>query len=178
MTHEAGLRGCSRELGHFLELVRGLEPKLGPLLVQLPPSLEFEVRPAGQFLRCLRKDYSGDVVWEPRHATWFGARATALLEQHRVARVAADPAPCAGAELPAAFAGVEYHRLHGSPRKYYSEYSPAYLEALALALRTPRAGEPRVIWCMFDNTALGAALPNAIELSRRLAIDAVRARRR
>jgi hypothetical protein len=35
--------------------------------------------------------YTGDVVWEPRHGSWFDDRANDLLKKLQVARVAADP---------------------------------------------------------------------------------------
>jgi uncharacterized protein YecE (DUF72 family) len=56
-------------------------------------------------------------------------------------------------------------RLHGSPRTYCSDYPADYLAALAAALHTPaHAGS----WCIFDNTAAGAALFNALDLQARL----------
>jgi uncharacterized protein YecE (DUF72 family) len=60
-----------------------------------------------------------------------------------------------------------YYRLHGSPKIYYSEYSEPYLEALAASIAGhERAG--RRVWCIFDNTAEGAAVPNALSLLGRL----------
>ena len=53
-------------------------------------------------------------------------------------------------------------RMHGSPRKYWSNYTGQSIHALARAFRdAPQAAE---IWCVFDNTASGAALENAWEL--------------
>ena len=51
-----------------------------------------------------------------------------------------------------------YVRLHGSPRIYYSAYSDEYLRRVAEQLRG------RDAWCIFDNTAEGAALPDALAL--------------
>ena len=56
----------------------------------------------------LRAQFDGDVVCEPRHASWFTDAAEALLVAHRIARVAADPAPVGvegGAQLLLAFLG-------------------------------------------------------------------------
>src|SRR5204862_163054 len=69
-----------------------LGPKLGPLLVQLPPNLAFEPDVADAFLRLLRERHDGAVALEPRHPGWFGEEAGAVLQAWRVARVAADPA--------------------------------------------------------------------------------------
>jgi uncharacterized protein YecE (DUF72 family) len=55
-----------------------------------------------------------------------------------------------------------YFRLHGSPRKYWSRYNADYLATLAVAIRATRPAAD--VWCVFDNTAGGAALENAWEL--------------
>jgi uncharacterized protein YecE (DUF72 family) len=55
-----------------------------------------------------------------------------------------------------------YARLHGSPRVYFSSYAPDYVAQLATDLRThAHAGRP--VWCIFDNTASGAAMENALD---------------
>lgn len=165
ITHEARLRGVSAQLDAFLAEVGALGDRLGALLVQLPPSLLFDASAAGEFFRALRARSGADVACEPRHPSWFGTGADALLVRERIARVAADPPPVAGvgAEEPGGWPGLVYYRLHGSPKRYYSAYSEEYLCALApRLLATAAAGVPA--WCIFDNTAAGAALPNALTL--------------
>lgn len=163
ITHEAALRGTRRELGDFVDLCRGFGNKLGPLLVQLPGSLELDPRTCGSFLAALRSLHPGPVVMEPRHPSFFTPRAEALLARHRVARVAADPPRCPGGDQPGGEPSLAYFRLHGSPRVYYDAYDTPFIEALAETLRAlVRSG--RDVWCIFDNTALGAATFNALEL--------------
>jgi uncharacterized protein YecE (DUF72 family) len=157
ITHTARLKDPSL-LEPFLQQVAGLGPKQGPLLVQLPPSLAFEESVAAQFFAVLRESHAGSVACEPRHASWFGAKAQSLLEKFHIARVAADPAPAPGAEHPGGWSGFAYFRWHGSPKIYYSNYDEAQLAGLAGRLG---AGD----WCIFDNTALGAATPNALWLT-------------
>jgi uncharacterized protein YecE (DUF72 family) len=105
-------------------------------------------------------------VCEPRHATWFQPVASALLTRFEVARVAADPPPAAGAALPGGWAGIIYFRQHGSPRKYWSPYTAEAIAALAAATRSVNAP---AVWCIFDNTAGGAAFGNACDLQARVA---------
>jgi uncharacterized protein YecE (DUF72 family) len=50
---------------------------------------------------------------------------------------------------------------------YYSAYSAEYLDALAARLRADAAAG-RNVWCIFDNTTLGAATRNALDLRSRL----------
>ncbi len=90
-----------------------------------------------------------------------------LLRELGVARVAADPARVPEAAEPAGWQGASYYRLHGSPKMYYSAYSEEYLDALAARLRADAAAG-RSVWCIFDNTTLGAATRNALDLRSRL----------
>lgn len=161
ITHEARLAGCDAALAAFLREARQLGEKLGAVLIQLPPSLVFDAATADRFfqaLRLLEPDLA--VASEPRHRTWFATEADALLEERRVARVAADPAPHPSASQPGGWQGFTYHRLHGSPRMYYSSYDQTFLRDLAGRLRRTPAGS----WCIFDNTASGAAAKNALEV--------------
>lgn len=164
ITHERRLRDAQEPLERFMGEVDHLEAKLGCLLVQLPPSLQHEPGTARAFFQSLRERTRADIVCEPRHRTWFTDEARQVLEDFGIAYVKADPPPVRDAQLPDA--QVVYYRLHGSPKIYYSEYSEAYLDALAEEIAGhERAG--RRVWCIFDNTADGAAQPNALSLLRR-----------
>jgi len=154
-------------LERFLAETGALGRKLGAYLVQLPPSLAFDPYLAGAFFAALRQHFAGQVACEPRHATWFTPQAQALLADFRVARVAADPAPHALGAEPGGWPGLVYYRLHGSPRMYYSAYTTEYLENLAQRL-TEAAAQGAIVWCIFDNTAVGAATANALDLLERL----------
>lgn len=92
----------------------------------------------------------------------FGRQFT-LLVQNEIARVAADPARVPAASLPGGWRGISYYRLHGSPKMYYSAYSEDYIIALGTRLKADVAGG-RPVWCIFDNTTLGAAGGNALDL--------------
>lgn len=161
ISHEAGLRGCGRLLGAFLSECGGLGDKLGCLLLQLPPSLELDARVAGPFLAMLRRRWEGPVACEPRHSSWFAPRAEALLLRHRIARVGADPAPHPGAAIPGGDPALAYWRWHGSPRMYYSAYDDAALHSQALAVAR-MAADATLSWIVFDNTAHGHAIDNAL----------------
>ena len=172
ITHDQKLRRARAPLERFLDESSGLGRKRGPLLVQLPPSLAFDRRVAARFFDLLRSLHSGAVVFEPRHATWFTPAADALLVSHRIARVAADPPTAEGADRPGGWTGLVYFRLHGSPDKYWSRYPEQFIAAVAQSLRSAPAAER---WCIFDNTASGAAIENALELlnaSRPSGVDA------
>ncbi|RYX89555.1 MAG: DUF72 domain-containing protein [Comamonadaceae bacterium] len=161
ITHVQRLGESNALLDDFLAQACGLGAKLGCVLTQLPPSLKFDADIAGRFLQSLRERYAGPVAMEPRHASWFTPEAEALLASFKVARVLADPVLHDGGERPGGHAGLVYLRLHGSPRVYYSAYEKPVLDALAVRLHESAAAGAAV-WCVFDNTAAGAAVENAL----------------
>jgi uncharacterized protein YecE (DUF72 family) len=163
-THQARLRDCAEVMARFLAEVAALGDKLGPVLVQLPPSLAWDPAVAPSFFADLRARHTGAVVCEPRHPSWFTPEPEGMLTALQVARVAADPARVPEAARPGGWPGLAYWRLHGSPRLYYSAYEPPWLDALARDL----AAAANDAWCIFDNTVSGAAAANALELSERL----------
>jgi uncharacterized protein YecE (DUF72 family) len=165
ITHDQSLVAADVLLEVFLEEASGLGGRLGPLLVQLPPSLAFDAEHVEEFLFMLRRLHAGEVACEPRHESWFGPSADALLRRFGVARVAADPARVPAAAEPAGDPRIAYYRLHGSPRMYYSDYEPERLAIIADRLRRHAASGVET-WCIFDNTTLGAATGNALALSR------------
>ena len=169
ITHDLKLRDAREPFLAFLGQTEGLAEKRGPILVQLPPSLAFDAPIARAFLDMVRAAYPGPLVCEPRHATWFAPAADSVLARYGVSRVAADPAPVPEASAPGGWPPLAYFRLHGSPRTYWSRYDESRIAALATAIRgLPSDAE---VWCVFDNTASGAALENAWELRERLAAD-------
>lgn len=163
VTHECGLRGCTRELLSFIDQVTGLGDKLGVLLVQLPPSLEFDARIVRAFFDELKGGSSADIACEPRHATWFTSEVESLFERLGIARVAADPSRGPRGDEPGGSLDLAYYRLHGTPQVYYSAYETDFLRRIAAELRiaTSRSG---TVWCVFDNTARHESWRNACEL--------------
>jgi uncharacterized protein YecE (DUF72 family) len=169
ITHELKLQDAREPFAAFLGQSDGLAGKRGPILVQLPPSLAFDAAVVTRFLDVVRQVYQGPVVCEPRHPTWFSPAVASLLDRYEVSRVAADPPPAPEATAPAGWQRVAYFRLHGSPRTYWSRYGERALAALAATVRGMSTAEQ--VWCVFDNTASGAAIENAWELGERLNVD-------
>lgn len=165
ITHESKLVNAESPLAAFRLQLEPLREKLGALLVQLPPSLKYDVEVATDFVRTMRAQYDGAIAFEPRHASWFAPDATQLLIEARIARVAADPAVIPDAAIPAGTGEFVYIRLHGSPRVYYSAYDDVVLDRVAeTLLDADRRGA--TAWCIFDNTASGAATADALRLLR------------
>jgi uncharacterized protein YecE (DUF72 family) len=163
VTHDAKLRRTRTLVSRFFSEASGLGTKLAVILVQLPPSLEFSARTGHAFFKLLREFWVGHIVFEPRHESWFGEKPDHVLMVHRVARVATDPSGIDAAKLPGGWRGMTYYRLHGSPRKYWSRYPVERTEQWSSELRAARPGSEA--WCIFDNTASGAAIENALEVA-------------
>lgn len=153
ITHEARLRNIDRLFDVFVDEVSALGGKLGPLLCQLPPSLRFDVDDVEEAFAAMRRIFSGTLVLEPRHRSWASQPVRAILKRYAIDRVLADPAPVWPAfEFPEA---PRYVRLHGASEIYYSRYSDAEIRVFAERLAADS-------WCIFDNTASGAAIENAL----------------
>jgi uncharacterized protein YecE (DUF72 family) len=165
-THERRLVDVDDVLDGFLAEVTQLGDRLGPLLVQLPPSLAFSDDIAERFFTGLRGRFDGDVALEPRHPSWFEHDANRLVSKYWIARVAADPAVVPAAGEPGGWDGLVYYRLHGSPKVYYSNYPDEYLGAIAKRLTA--AARSAEVWCIFDNTAAFSATVNALDVLDRV----------
>jgi uncharacterized protein YecE (DUF72 family) len=164
ITHERQLKDCGPLLDRFMSEIGGLGVKLGALLVQLPPKMSFEEKTAEAFFHELASRTEVPLALEPRHPDWFAADIDAWLKEHAIARVAADPAPVSGAGETGGSERITYFRWHGSPRMYFSDYDSDALDLLERKLDEKRARGIET-WCMFDNTASGAALGNALALT-------------
>jgi len=164
ITHELRLVKAAAAVDTFLDELAPIRAQVGCLLVQLPPSLEFQARTASAFFRALRARFAAGIATEPRHATWFTPAADEVLSRSKVARVAADPARAIGGGEPGGWDGLAYFRLHGSPRVYYSSYEEDFLADLARRVRDA----PKPCWVVFDNTTLGAGTANALRLAELL----------
>ena len=165
ISHARKLRDCADLAAAFVEETAALGPKLSVLLLQLPPKLAFDAVLAEEFLTMLAAMTSVRIACEPRHPSWFGPEAEALLDRLQVARVAADPAVVPEAAEPGGWRGLAYWRLHGTPVMYRSAYGPERLAPYAEAIAAAEA-EGADAWCMFDNTASSVATADALEMAR------------
>jgi uncharacterized protein YecE (DUF72 family) len=160
MTHDAKLIGIDELLAQFAREAGALGDKLGCILVQLPPKLGFDRQVADAFFARLRETFGCMIACEARNPAWFAEDATALLRERGVTRVIADPAKGQdGPHVPTT--STIYVRLHGSPRIYYSSYPADYLAELKRDMEV-HAAHGRTVWTIFDNTASGAAVPDAL----------------
>lgn len=84
VTHDRRLLDAQDDFQEFLQVMSGLGPKLGAILVQLPPDFTTDERPAlEEFVERLPPDFRFAV--EFRHRSWLSEETYDLLRAHHVA---------------------------------------------------------------------------------------------
>ncbi|SFB50784.1 Uncharacterized conserved protein YecE, DUF72 family [Rhizobium sp. NFR07] len=155
ITHTRLMKDIAQPLETFLSDISALGNKRGPLVCQLPPSLVFDLKVFDTAFHVIRSMDDGPIAIEPRHKSWRCNEALDLMESYSIDRAYADPVlvwqPEDFADAP------RYMRLHGKPRIYYSSYTERDIKSF-LSLLAPGG------WCVFDNTASGAATENALTM--------------
>jgi uncharacterized protein YecE (DUF72 family) len=95
ISHIKRLEDCAQEAGYFFGALAVLGPRLGAVLVQLPPHARIDVATLERFLALVPD--SIPVAFEFRHESWRDPTVLAVLAAHGAARVTADttggPAP-------------------------------------------------------------------------------------
>lgn len=193
VTHMKRLGDIEIPLANFFASgILCLGAKLGPVLWQLPATLQFDARVIERFLQLLPTDtlqmaelashhderLSGrSVVQAPtvlpvrhtlevRHPSFCTPAFYELLRAHSVACCIADSAG-KFPELDAVTAPFVYVRLHGSEELYISGYRPAELRSWAKRIRQ-WTDDGRDVYVYFDNDAKVKAPFDAQNLLRAL----------
>jgi uncharacterized protein YecE (DUF72 family) len=155
LTHIKRLRDPAEPVARLLEGARGLGPKLGPVLLQLPPTLPGDPG----LLDATLAEFPADirVVVEARHATWFTDEVRRVLRRRRAALCWADRRgrPVAPRWRTADFG---YLRLHEGRAAPWPRYGPAALRGWARRLRAAFDGD---VFVYFNNDQGAAAVHNA-----------------
>jgi uncharacterized protein YecE (DUF72 family) len=133
-----------------------LEPKIGPVLFQLPPQFKANPERLKSFLKLLNKKHR--YAFEFRHPSWYYPNILKVLEDHNIALCLSDhhdaPAPW---EITARHV---YIRAHGPSGRYKDRYPSSTLEDW----RDVFAGWRRrrlTVYCYFDNDQKTAAPKDA-----------------
>ena len=167
--HTSRFREFGPQLKEVIDSICCLKEKLDVILVQLPPSLDFDYETVQKFITSFRNYYSGGIVWEPRHISWSCTKAMDLLKDYGISKVCADPEPCPSNDALLNNDDCRYYRLHGTPEIYKSRYSPEFIKKLSAKIKSNQ----QKVWCIFDNTTFGYATENALELKCHVEGDSV-----
>ena len=163
ITHQKKLREPDAPLKKFFELFAPMIPRLGPVLIQLPPGLSYSSSLIDNFLQTLSRDYSQyRFAVEVRHQTWIHEEFLQLLSDYQTAFVIAD----SGKRFPsheAVTTDFVYLRFHSRGNLYASEYTEDELWQYAGKIRG-WMNEGKAVWAFFNNDYHGYAVQNAKRL--------------
>jgi uncharacterized protein YecE (DUF72 family) len=143
----------------FIERVRFLGKKAGPILFELPSEWDFDLQRLDDFLVALPSDFK--YVFEFRDNSWWNEKVFDILKQYNVAFCLFD---LAGVNSPKmTTADFIYVRLHGPEEAYNGQYDIKSLRDWASLFSEWRA-EGKEIYCYFNNDMNGYAALDALRM--------------
>ncbi len=167
LTHMKKLNNAEEGLQRFLDAMDVLEPKLGPILFQLPPNWELNLDRLASFLAILPPYRRW--AFEFRNPTWNTPDTYKLLAIHNAAYCIFD---LAGYLSPRQItADFSYIRLHGPGGKYQGSYRDETLKRWAQTI-AGWSQQLAAVYTYFDNDDSGFAAQDALRLKALLAPQA------
>lgn len=157
LTHLKRLKDPEEPVGRFMERAGRLGPKLGPVLVQLPPRMKADAERLRAALDAFPKGVR--VAVEFRDDSWFDDSIRQVLEDRCAALCLADsPKRGAPAWRTTDWGFVRFHEGLGKPRPCYEERALAdWAERIAGLW-----GPDQDVFCYFNNDGRACALRDAI----------------
>jgi uncharacterized protein YecE (DUF72 family) len=164
LTQAKKLKDCEEPLQRMIAPMRMLEPRLGPILFQLPPRFRINLERLESFLRLLPGDLTP--VFEFREKSWLSDETFALLERHGAGFCVHD---MPGSATPRISSGpIAYVRFHGGEGKYWGRYSDEGLLGWTdWIVAEARSGKQ--VWAYFNNDLEGHAIQDALTLKAMVA---------
>jgi uncharacterized protein YecE (DUF72 family) len=163
ITHHLQLVNAEEPLNKFFTVFEGMYEKLGPILIQLPPGMSYDVHLLSDFLNLLKDRYNRyRYAIEVRHKSWIRDEFFQLLDDNRTAFVIADSGnryPCSETVT----TDFVYLRLHGREQLYASDYSDTALQPYAFKIHD-WLDNGKEVWVFFNNDYYGYAVKNADRL--------------
>jgi uncharacterized protein YecE (DUF72 family) len=159
LTHIRRLADPEEPVAFLMERAAELGDRLGPILLQLPPSLEIDLDRLDRTLAAFGSDVR--VAVEPRHSSWFVPELCDLLRSHRAAFVLADRrGPITPLWTSSDWFYLRMHQGSATPRPCYGERS---LHTWADRLAALPAGAGGTGYVYFNNDHRACAVKNAAE---------------
>ena len=159
VSHRKKLKDPGLTLPPFLDRIRGLGPKLGPILVQLPPRWRVNETRLAAFLDVLPVDLRFAI--EFRDQTWWTDAVFDLLRRHNAAFCHFDLAATKSPQEQTA--DFVYFRMHGPEEAYKGSYGARTLQSLAQSCLKWQ-GQGADVYCYFDNDENAYAVHDALRL--------------
>jgi uncharacterized protein YecE (DUF72 family) len=161
LTHIKRLKEPEEPVERLMRAAAGLGSRLGPILLQLPPTLQVEVE---RLDRCLGRFPAGvRVAVEPRHASWWTGEVREVLVRHGAALCWADRRSRPLSPLWRT-AGWGYLRLHEGTAHPWPHYGDQALRTWVRRL-SETWDDDRDVFVYFNNDPRGAAVRNAVRFA-------------
>jgi uncharacterized protein YecE (DUF72 family) len=161
ITHFKKFKECDRQIGEFyVACEQGLMEKLGCVLFQLPPQVQYSEERLEHILCCLKPGFTN--VIEFRHKSWWTKKVYDELTRHQVIFCSVSH-PALPDTLIANMPTI-YVRIHGVPRMFYSDYSEADQQKLIAAIE--KKAKVKEGFVFFNNTAGDAGILNAVQFQK------------
>ncbi|MEU1477458.1 DUF72 domain-containing protein [Streptomyces sp. NPDC005760] len=157
LTHIKRLKDPREPVDRLMSHAEGLGDRLGPVLLQLPPTLRADTDLLDACLACFPA--STRVAVEPRHESWWTPETREVLEARGAALCWADvrARPVSPLWRTTDWGYVRFHQGRAQPWPHYGRRS---LETWAERIGTTWAGGEDV-YVYFNNDPNGAAVRNA-----------------
>jgi uncharacterized protein YecE (DUF72 family) len=159
ITHMKKLKDPEEPVTRLIDRINSLGKKLGPILFQLPPNWNINLKRLESFLETLPDSYR--YAFEFRDPRWFCEETEKALAEKSAALCIYDfnnrTSPFS---LTADFT---YIRLHGPDDAYKGKYDKKALSEWADFI-SKTAASKKEVYCYFDNDEKGYAIQNALSL--------------
>jgi uncharacterized protein YecE (DUF72 family) len=147
-----------RILKETIESYKVLGKNLGPILIQLPPSLKKDLKILEKFL----KNFENlKLAIEFRHKSWLDKETYNFLKKKKIAFVISD-SPHWSTDIVKTTDFV-YIRFHGKPKLFSSKYEKEELQRYAREIKKLK---PKILFAYFNNDAEGYAVKDALEFKK------------
>jgi uncharacterized protein YecE (DUF72 family) len=159
LTHIKRLRDPAEPVHRLLEHAAGLGDRLGPVLLQLPPTLRAD---AHRLEDCLAAFPPGSrVAVEPRHESWWTDEIRDVLVRHSAALCWADQH---GKPVTPLWRTADwgYLRFHVGAARPWPRYGRQALRAWARRIATTWSGPAADVFVYFNNDLEAAAVHDAV----------------
>jgi uncharacterized protein YecE (DUF72 family) len=169
LTHVRRLREPAEPVARLLAAAAGLGPKLGPILLQLPPTLAAEPALLDACLKEFRAarvpGHHGPprIAVEPRHASWWTGEVEQILAAHDAALCWADRLgrPVTPLWRTASWGFLRFHEGTADP---WPRYGRPALRSWVDRIR-PAWPDGADVFVYFNNDPGGAAVVNSAEFA-------------
>jgi uncharacterized protein YecE (DUF72 family) len=163
ITHIKKLKDISQSLQLFINKVHILGEKLGPVLYQLPPSMNLDVGLLENFIKQLPAKHIS--VFEFRNESWYCDEVLQLLKDNNISFCIHDLVGLASPKV--ITAKTIYIRFHGPGQRYGGNYTTKQLTDWTRWI-DQSAVNAKYVFAYFNNDIHGYAIANALQLQKLL----------